>query len=297
MDWNIQNGIRRIVTPSISSAPALSITFTPEGKTVLTSALDFHLRQWDLEEGICKRVWKSNGPLFSIKIIPSGKTALLAAVQGVVCWDLEHWEHSSQNSLWSFCTILDLDYSEIRDEVWGAGENALIYRWNLSANQKLQPLSGQDCMVTALALDGAGKAALSGDLYGRLKLWDCESGLYQKTWQAHNEKISSIYFSKNGEFALSAGYEKDTRIWNLPAGECILIMDNQETLVNKAAFSPDEKLVFIGGDGGLKIYEFSSGKMLEEIKLNRMADFCLSPTDSSLAAIIRGNELLIWDFG
>ena len=296
LDQNAQKRTRRIFDPSIPASPALSIDISPDGQTALTSAFDFFLRQWDLKEGICQRVWNANGPLFSIKIISSGKTALLAAVQGVVSWDLDRWELSSPNTFWSHTAILDLDYSEKREEVWGAGENALIYRWKISGTEKLKPLRGHESMLTALALDKTGKFALSGDLYGRLKLWDSESGLCLKTWQGHEEKIASIQISPDGNYAASAGQDKNVHIWSFPKGDFYRKFDNQGFYVNRVIFSPDERLVFIGGDGGLRIHELGSSKIVAEIKLKHLADFRLLPDGTGLVTLLRGNELLVWDF-
>ena len=117
---------------NFSYAPGLAINILPDGKRALSSGLDFHLRLWDLEEECCIKSWNANGPLFAIETISDGTIALLGAVQGIVCFNIDNWDLCQQSTLWSHTLIHSIAYSESTGELLGGSEDSTIHRWHFN---------------------------------------------------------------------------------------------------------------------------------------------------------------------
>ncbi len=286
---------RIILDLSLPAAPALAIALLPDGKYALTSGLDFHLRLWDLEWGTHLKSWDARGPLYDIRVIREGRTALLAAVQGIVAWDLARWDLEQPNTLWSHSQINALAYCEATGELLGGGEDTTIHRWRLPSGDKLPRLPGHNITIYALQADPLGRRALSGDLYGTLRLWDLENDACLRAWAGHPNKVSAVDLSPDGRWALTCGEGGSITLWDLETDQPVRGVRHDH--VTAAAISSDQARAYIGGMGGLACWDLATGERAWHYPEARVVDFSLSPDETTLAALVRSNHLLVWRRG
>lgn len=283
---------RQIHDPSFSPAPGLAIALLPNGKQALTSGLDFQLRLWDLEKGKCMQSWDARGPLFSITLVSKGTTALLGAVQGLVRWDLERWNLGEPNTLWSYSSITAAAYADSTGEVLGGSEDSTIHRWRLPDGEKLSRLKGHKITVTALDLDHAGRTAISGDLYGQLRLWELETGTCLREWQGHEKKVSAVDMSLDGHWALTGSEDGSIILWDLKQRRAARKLSDHG--VKDIILSRDKHWAVASSEAGLTLWDLKQGKLLDKFKETRIVALSLSPQEDLLAALIKNNQLLIW---
>lgn len=283
---------RQFHDPTFSPAPGLAIALLPNGKQALTSGLDFQLRLWDLEKGKCIQSWDARGPLNSITLDSKGTTALLGAVQGIVCWDLENWQLGKDTNLWSHSEITTVALAEKTNILLGASEDTTIHRWNFSTGEKLDSLVGHKITVTDLALDQTGELALSSDVYGEIRLWDLPSGTCMRSWQGHEGSISTLDLSPDGRWALSGSQDGTLILWDLQRIEAVRTL--AEDWLYDIVLLTDISRVYTASDAGISLWDLKQGKLLDKFEETRIIALSLSPEEDLLAALVKNNQLLTW---
>jgi len=78
------------------------------------------------------------------------------------------------------------------------------------------------------------------------------------------QKMSSVAFSKDGNYALSGSEDHKIRLWDLTSGELIRIFSGHTDVVTSISFSPTEPPLILSGskDNTMRLWERNSGKLL-----------------------------------
>lgn len=282
-----------IHAPTLAPSPGLAIALLPGGKQVLTSGLDFQLRLWALEEGRCLQSWQAGGPLNTITVDEQGKTAFLGAVQGFVRWDLERWDLHQPNTLWSHKAITAAAYADSTGELLGGSEDSTIHRWRLPTLEKLNRLTEHEITITAVDVDNAGRLALSGDLYGVLRLWDLANNTCLRTWQGHQKPISGVAISSDDHLALTGGQDGRLILWDLEHGQPLRSI--QDSWIEDLALSRDSHWALSCGENGLTCWDIKTGEMVASYHDERITALSLSLREDLLIGLVKSNRLLLWD--
>jgi len=282
--------IRRIPLPN-QKAPALALALLPESQQALTSAVDFHLRLWDLEQGICLRSWDARGPFYDLLVGPSADWALLGAVGGVVMWDLEAWYF-----LHTFPSyeggIHSLVYVPERDLILAGSENSLIYRWKRAEREKLPPLTEHDYDVTALVTANHGQVLISGDMLGSLRVWDLETGSCIRSWRGHNQTITGLVAWNDSPAYVSASRDGTLRFWDMQTGECVRALEANSRSVEALVVDMSRQQLIAGNASGAHSWSLTTFEHLWSIEEPDIVD--LSVDGHQLVTLGCRSGLSVW---
>jgi len=77
----------------------------------------------------------------------------------------------------------------------------------------------------------------------------------EKRMEGHSGFVEDIALSSDGQYALSASWDKSLRLWELKSGNCIRKFNDHTKDVLTVAFSPDNRQIVSGGrDNKLKMW-------------------------------------------
>jgi WD40 repeat protein len=141
--------------------------------------------------------------------------------------------------------------------------------WDLATGSQMNSFLGHfakriigDGIQVAFSSDG--KYALSGG--NGLVLWDLSTGKEIKRFG--NKRVVSMAVSPDGRYALTAGLNEGTYLWNIATGEAIKKIESGAVAV---ALSPDGRYALSGQRQGItKMWDLSSGA---ELKTFRQGSF------------------------
>ena len=111
----------------------------------------------------------------------------------------------------------------------------------------------------------------TGHWNSKIRLWDISEKPIPKMlfeWQAHNGHVCDVTFSPDGKCIASAGWDHQTKIWNidyesLGATAGLQLENNAHTdILRSVAYSPSGKFLASGGEDGIVLlWDLQSGKL------------------------------------
>ncbi len=262
--------------------PVLSVTFSPDGKTLLSTSLDNTARLWDVQTGRERRpplighhwwVWDA---AFS----PDGQHVVTASHDGTaLVWPVAATPTTAPStgpSPDSTADLLATTATGSLDRQPGARDPAEPMVSGRAA------FSGHTGPVYCVDYSPTGEYVISGGYDKRVLLWrpeDVKPFDYQamldrqpvrpkfRELGTHAAAVRSVTFSHDGKVAISAGHDNTIKLWHIETGELLEVLRGHGGWVRDAVFSPDDKWVLSGGyDGRAKLWSIDG---YEEVKVLR----------------------------
>ncbi len=168
------------------------------------------------------------------------------------------------------------------------------------------------CLMTlpvdaaSVALDSAGKRALSGGFDGVVKLWDLETGACLLALEGHTEQVIAVAFRGEGEVALSVSLDGTIGLWNLASGTCLQTVAWEARSAIAATTDTEGGLVFSAHqerdepgscETTLKLWELETGACLHTMEGHADAVDALAAIPPRGRAVSGGwdGKLKLWD--
>ena len=148
----------------------------------------------------------------------------------------------------------------------------------------------------AVAFSPNGRLIATGDSFGKVKVFDANTGRLERTFPGQQDVVSWVAWSPDGTRIASAGADSTARIWNLENGSEELALVGHTKWVAVVAWSPDGRRLVTGSlDGLVKTWDTASGDNLLTIQgpgETRGVDW--SPDGHQLASTV-GDTVRVWD--
>src|SRR5207302_11026151 len=128
--------------------------------------------------------------------------------------------------------------------------------------------------VRALAISPDAKTLATAGDDNAVQLWDLGTGKPATKLSAHTDWVLALAFSGDGRFLASGGYDGTVRLWDAASGKKLLDITAKPptppntpagpaNVVQALAFSPDNKLLAVGGsDSQVHLFGIPDGKLV-----------------------------------
>jgi len=163
--------------------------------------------------------------------------------------------------------------------------------------------SGHTKAISALRLfPKSGHLLLSSSMDTKVKLWDVyHEGNCLRTFMGHTRAVKDITFSNDGRRFISAGYDKQLKLWDTETGQCIRVFSNGN-VPNCVKIHPDEdkQNIFLAGMANKKIIQFdtNTGEIVQEYDQHLGAINTLTFVDENRRFVTTSDDktMRAWDF-
>jgi hypothetical protein len=226
----------------------LGLAHAREGELVSVSR-DRTLRRWDLAQRRCvDSVVGADSALLCVRALANGRVASGGAGQAIVVWDqaLRAELQLRGHAGW----VWDLA-SHTPTELWSAGEDGALKRWELASSRCLETLR-VDAALRTLVLSPDGDVVIAGDVRGRLSLF---GGLYgPRRWSScvhmHAGSVRRVRFL-DGETLATTGEDGCVRCFAWPSLRPLAHVQHDNFATDVVALA-DGSALSAGYDGSIR---------------------------------------------
>ena len=236
LTWDSKTGSRLAQFAEGHQFLTSSAVVFPNGKWIATAAADNTVRVWDLDSATELFSLEPTGRAAAMSVSPDGKWIITGSEGTKV-----GVEDRYTAKIWNVQT------RELAFELKGMAANG--YRGHLSE-------------VTAVAISPDGSLALTGDVRGRVLLWDLKTQTVKFDLEGHSPrfKISSVAFLSDGKRALSASFDKTVAQWDLTSGEEVkgAALEHDDAVTDLKVRKGDVQVVTTCRDGLVRVWNLAS---------------------------------------
>jgi RNA polymerase sigma factor (sigma-70 family) len=256
--------VRQLVcpTPEITpgyTRPFTALTFSPDGKSLLTGGPDAFIRIWDPATGEERRRLRLDpGSPSVLAVSRDGKTLAAAMLGGMTI------------------RVLDLTSGEVRT-----------------------PPAGHSMSVQAAALTPDGRTAVTGGQEGALIVWDVATGRPRRRLEGHTSSVHSLWLAPDRRTLFSGGWDQTLRVWDFATGQerRQLKASLPRTGIGKVFGSPDGK-AFLAADSNtiIRLIDLATGEERQHFRAPEwVLGWALTPDGRWLVAWSGDRKVRVWD--
>ena len=274
---------------------------TPDGEWSATGSFDSSFKIWRVRSGRCQRTCKGLSGAVNAIWIDSKHRFLLTQVQGsslqvwsidllcnrasqivaplMICMVSSSEEVSQrQNEMESRIAEMKTAVSEKRyaDAIAAFNKARQIDGWqNIRGSLGLPTLLGTHSAATTL--DDAVSAAM---------------------FQAHEDSISTVAISYDGNLAISSGKDHVIRLWRFPKGELVSEMTAHYDWVRSVDMTIDGHFAVSGSwDKTIRLWDLTTGKMVRKMAepVKNITQVRIAPDGATVASSSGWGEIALWN--
>jgi WD40 repeat protein len=121
-------------------------------------------------------------------------------------------------------------------------------------------MKGGGADVRGLAMSADGHLLASGQLSGKVHVWDTRSGECLRTIQTHTAGLRALVMSASGEVMVSGGVDGTLGVWETETGRQRALLHGHSSEVWGVALSDNSRLIMSGGlDGTVRLWDLERG--------------------------------------
>lgn len=282
------------------------VSFSPDGKTIVTGSNDAIVRLWDVNTKKIKQLFTGhNGAVNNVAFSSDGKKLASASIHEINIWDIQSGTH--QKYIYKSFTV-DLQISYV--------EKALILAVvsNNNTDMKLEIININ--RVEGILVDREKQEYKVNDLknYSRVLfspngrvLASIESYNTISLLDVHNQKdviirlddhrITDASFSPDGNTLAALTYDDIIHLWDIDTGEVKDTINLHTVKISRLTYSPDgSTIVTWGNDGIIRFWDLTTKEMINTITGHMgWCDFSLSPDGYNIIGHGGSKTIQLWD--
>jgi len=169
---------------------------------------------------------------------------------------------------------------------------------NLPRPPEVHTLAGHRDNITAVKFHPVYSLVVSASLDATIKVWDYETGEFERTLKGHTNSVQSIDFDHTGNLLVSSSGDLTIKIWDFQTHECTKTLHGHDHIVSSVIFLPSgDQLASASRDKTIKLWETSTGYCIKTLTGHDDWVRAIVVTDDGrlLASCSHDKTVRLWD--
>ena len=257
---------REMLTLNGHTGSVISVSYSPDGKRIVSCSDEDTVRLWDAETGEEMLTLKGHtDEVESVSFSPDGKRVVSGGRDDTLkLWDAETGQEmftlkGHSGDVWT--VSFSPDGKRIVSGSGGPGQPGEIRVWDAETGQETFAFKGHSVNVNCVRFSSDGKQVVSCSQDKTVKLWDAETGEETLTLNGHTGSVISVSYSPDGKRVVSGSRDKTVKVWDAETGQELLTLKGHVGHVMSVDFSPDGERVVSGSlDSTVKLWNTETGQ-------------------------------------
>lgn len=188
------------------------------------------------------------------------------------------------------------------------GADGKVIVWDIANGKPAQTLAA-GAPVRAVAASPVGGLIASACEAASVQIWDAATGKPSLKLDGASDWLLSLAISVDGKALAAGGYDGKLRVWELSGGKKLVEVAAQPAspangpaaplnIVSTVAFSPDGKLLALGGsDGQVHVFQAADGKLLRSLPghTGTVTSLAFHPAGELIASASKDRTIRLWN--
>ncbi|KAJ3417297.1 hypothetical protein HDV05_005753 [Chytridiales sp. JEL 0842] len=172
--------------------------------------------------------------------------------------------------------------------------------WELPDFTNIHVLSISQKKVDTVAINPSGDwLAFGCSKLGQLLVWEWQSESYVLKQQGHQHDMTSISYSKDGQYIVTGGDDGKLKLWNTQTGFCFVTFTDHSAGIQAVEFSPKGQVVFSASlDGTVRAFDMVRYRNFRTFTTPTPVQFSCLAVDPSGEVVCAGSvdtfEIFVW---
>jgi WD40 repeat protein len=290
------NEVERIFT-GMHENWVTGITFSPNGKLLISCSEDLTVKIWDIASGNCLKTFIGHsGWVLDIAVSSDGSFLVSGSLDRTVkIWDVGTGQCIRTlvgHQDWIYAIALSPDNRWIAS----GGNDCTLMLWNTHTGECIEQLQGHRKRISGLAFDRESRWVFSGSLDRTVRQWEIETGDTVNEFSMPDEVNKLVLSPDNKTIAIASN--KIARLLDSRTGQCLKTIQGHREKISGLCFSSDGTLLATGGyDQKVKLWDTSSGQCAKTLQgqVSWLRSVVFSPNGKILASSGIENFARLWD--
>ncbi len=285
--WRLCNGGRVYLKGHTDSV--LSLSYSPDGKTLASTGGDSTIRLWDTATGHQRLVLRTLVP-WDVIFSPDGQ---ILACGGKTTPEVTLWNAATGEVLHKIPGSVDrLAFSPDGKTLLGGGLSTRL--WNVASGEERRAVPEEAGFMVGMLPDGKTVVTLAGQHSEscEVRFWDSENGARRLTIPAPG--LNYAVLSPDGARLATTGWWS-VKVWDTTTGQLQSSYATQSDM-RGAAFSPDGKRLAAAEGRCAAVWDLETGVRLgQDVHRGVVWAVAFSPDSQTVASSTLGGDVKLWD--
>lgn len=268
--WNSSNGQQKKVY-SGHLAPITELAISPDGTHAASASRDHSVRIWNISNQYASQMVRAHLDLpTAVDFSPDGSRMVTAGYDNAI----KIWSTGDRKSIRSLCDdgviFSCVRYQPDGRQLTGCRTDGLVFVWSVDEQQTVSAAKtfiAHD-HATWMSYRANGKQFVTVGHDGFVKVWDSQSFEPVHSRKVHDQPVTSVAFSPDGQLVLSSDRSGMIRIWELETDTIRYETVRKSTPVLEAgahvAFSSDGRLIGFENNENIEIRD-THGQLIQTL--------------------------------